>query len=85
VTVIPSAASTRNANASSREHHVARYNPAWNTLLQAWVDVLTGGASTADLHSFGLAGEAGTDAHFSLGSQTAYCWSQTGDRPGSQT
>jgi hypothetical protein len=68
-----------------REHHVARYNPAWNTLLQAWVDVLTGGASTADLHAFGLAGEAGTDAHFSLGSQTAYCWSQTGNRPGSQT
>jgi sugar phosphate isomerase/epimerase len=59
-----------------REHHVRRYNREWNALLQAWVDVLTGGAPTAELHAFGLAGEAGIDARFSLGRQTAYCWSQ---------
>jgi len=68
-----------------REHHVARYNREWNTLLQAWVEVLTGGAPTAELHAFGLAAEAGIDACFCLANQTAYCWSQTGEPTGSQT
>ncbi|HZD70631.1 MAG TPA: SIR2 family protein [Actinomycetes bacterium] len=68
-----------------REHHVGRYNREWNTLLQAWVDVLTGGAHTAELHTFGLAAETGIDACFCLANQTAYCWSQTGAPTGSQT
>jgi len=66
-----------------REHHVRRYNREWNTLLQAWVDVLTGETAAAELHTFGLAGEAGVDACFHLANQTAYCWSQTGQQAGS--
>ncbi len=65
-----------------REHHVRRYNREWNTLLQAWVDVLTGGASTIDLHAFGLTSEPGIDACFRLARQTAYCWSQPNDPAG---
>lgn len=55
-----------------RERRAARFNPVWNRLLDAWVRIIVGDASEAELRAFGIA--EGVDAVFRLSRTTAFSW-----------
>jgi hypothetical protein len=53
-----------------RERQATRYNKQWNTLLKAWIDVLSGGNDKWTVKSFGLT--EGIDASFEISSTTGF-------------
>ena len=55
-----------------RDRLARRFNPVWNKLLDAWVQVIVGDAPEAELRAFGIA--EGADAVFRLSRTTAFSW-----------
>jgi hypothetical protein len=53
-----------------RERTATRYNRLWNSLLDAWTEVLTGGLEECSFHCFGISD--GIDAAFTLSRITAF-------------
>jgi hypothetical protein len=61
-----------------RERLAARYNKNWNALLDAWSQLFTGGAETAEIRAFGI--QDGVDAVFKIGKLTAFSARQGEER-----
>jgi NAD-dependent SIR2 family protein deacetylase len=55
-----------------RQRSASRYNDRWSVLLDAWSEIISGGAKTATLSAFGIT--EGVDAVFEIGSRTAFSW-----------
>lgn len=62
----------------TRERQARRMNSQANTILEAWVDVVVGGAETATLSAYGITENEGVDACFKIGRVTAYSRRLTG-------
>lgn len=55
-----------------RERIATRYNRAWNSIVEAWAHMLTGGERTREVCCFGIAD--GADAVFEISRDTAFSW-----------
>jgi hypothetical protein len=53
-----------------RERTATRYNPTWNSLLDAWTEIITAGTEECNVSSFGMSD--GVDAAFTLSKITAF-------------
>jgi hypothetical protein len=65
-------AATANAREFVRERQATRYNKSWNDLLAAWADIFTDGMPTRSISAFGISGDEGIDAQFTIGHTDAF-------------
>ena len=61
-----------------REKGATRYNPAWSTILDCWIDFIFSTMPDGALSTFGSTN--GADAQFRLGKRTAYTFRERGAR-----
>ena len=65
-----------------RERTAARYNNTWNSLIDAWTSIITGGAEKCDLHSFGISD--GVDGVFTVSRITGFSRPEVGQWKGTR-